>query len=232
MRSCENLNKRLYNEILHQIRNGEYPTGSRLPSEKQMQEQYGVSRNTLRIVLKKMNAAGILETKRGSGTYVRNFHMQNGAIDISPTALMSTSGLVDLMGLRQTLEVSAAYWAAINATEEELVALDKAFLKLSSYKGSSREMFSENAINFHSLLVNASHNTALISLMDLVLNLSAPELNDFIAANGVDQESNYYHKMILLCVKAKKADEAEFMMRMHMRKLLRQVQEYIDNKNR
>ena len=232
MRSYENINNRLYNEILHQIKNGEYPVGSRLPSEIQMQARYGVSRNTLRIVLKRMNAAGILETKRGSGTYVRDFHMQSQTIDISPTALMSASGLVDIMELRQTIEVSAAYFAAINATEEELVALDKAFLKLSSYKGSSLEMFSKNAMDFHSLLVRASHNPVLTSLMDLIYSLSAPELDDFIATNGVDQESNYYHKMILLCVKARKPEEAEFMMRMHMRKLLKQVHQYVNNKGK
>jgi DNA-binding GntR family transcriptional regulator len=53
------------------IRSGHYPSGQRLPSEAELAEEFGVSRNTVRTALTRLATAGLIQRKHGSGTYVR-----------------------------------------------------------------------------------------------------------------------------------------------------------------
>ncbi len=61
----------IFNELVDDIANGVHANGERLPTEKALTERFGVSRNTIRSVLSKLGAFGLIETKRGDGSYVR-----------------------------------------------------------------------------------------------------------------------------------------------------------------
>ena len=63
--------ERVYARLKEQIERGEYSAGSRLPSERMLAAQLGVSRNTLRQALRKLREEGIVEPERGSGVYVQ-----------------------------------------------------------------------------------------------------------------------------------------------------------------
>lgn len=72
-RGGESKTRAIANELHRKIQSGEYPPGSRLPGENQIREQYGVARNTARDALAILAERGLIETRKGAGTYVRDF---------------------------------------------------------------------------------------------------------------------------------------------------------------
>ena len=64
------LYKQLVQAVSEGIRKGQYPEGSRLPSEQELSELYGVSRITVRAALKELAADGLVVRRQGKGTYV------------------------------------------------------------------------------------------------------------------------------------------------------------------
>ncbi|MGL5241917.1 MAG: GntR family transcriptional regulator [Kluyvera ascorbata] len=64
------------NLLKNRLNSASYNIGDLLPSEKELAELYGVSRNTLRKALKALDAEGMIERRHGSGTYLRNKHFQ------------------------------------------------------------------------------------------------------------------------------------------------------------
>ena len=60
-----NLVNEVYSQLLNMLASGEYPEGSKLPSETQLSEQLGVSRNTIRTAMSKLIALGLVENQQG-----------------------------------------------------------------------------------------------------------------------------------------------------------------------
>jgi GntR family transcriptional repressor for pyruvate dehydrogenase complex len=64
----------IYNALLDKIEKHYWDPGDRLPAENDLAEEYGVSRVTIRAVLQKLSALGLVETRSGGGTYVSKFN--------------------------------------------------------------------------------------------------------------------------------------------------------------
>ena len=60
----------IYEQLLHYIISGEWPVGTRLPSEKDLAEQFGVSRVPIREALQRLRAIGVVRSLQGSGSFV------------------------------------------------------------------------------------------------------------------------------------------------------------------
>ena len=90
------------NEILRQrIRDGEYPPGMRLPSESELSKAFGVSRATVRTVLARLNAEGIILRKQGDGTYI-NEHIQD--VNTHLGGLWEFSRLIESSGFQPSIQ--------------------------------------------------------------------------------------------------------------------------------
>lgn len=108
--------------VLKQIAGGELAAGSRLPSERKLAETLGVSRVSVRAALQKLKAQGFLNSVQGGGTKVVS---GSGCADpaLAELTRLDRSNLVDLMELREALEVWACRRAALMATDESVSAL-------------------------------------------------------------------------------------------------------------
>lgn len=103
-------------EILKMIEEQErFKIGDKLPNENDFASELGVSRSTFREAVKILTTYGILEIKRGKGTFVTS----NTIIDSNDLSDI-TSGLDDLFEMRLMFEPDCAYYAALRATDEEI----------------------------------------------------------------------------------------------------------------
>ncbi|NLU67412.1 FadR/GntR family transcriptional regulator [Streptomyces sp. HNM0574] len=152
------LSDQVISALRAQIASGEWPVGSRIPTEAELVEQLGVARNTVREAVRALAHNGLLDIRQGSGTYV-----------------VATSELAGVMHrrfadadpghvgeLRAALEASAARLAAVRRTEADLKQLD-ALLDKREAAWESRDVgrFVEADANFHLAVVAASHNEVL-----------------------------------------------------------------------
>lgn len=138
--------------------------GDMLPSERQMQQQLGIGRATLREALRVLQRMGLVESRQGKGLFVREMNLRPMVETFaSHLELLDGSSFRHLHGLRNIIELGAAEQAAKERTPEDLERLEEI---LSSMRGrmERQELVLEEDMGFHDVLVQATHNPLLETL--------------------------------------------------------------------
>ncbi|HHY46961.1 MAG TPA: FadR family transcriptional regulator, partial [Firmicutes bacterium] len=123
--------KRAYLQIIEQIkallRDGRLRPGDRLPSERLLAQQLNASRASVREALSAMELAGLVYSRKGSGTYISEEAMRiSAAISPDLERLASDSGPVEIIRAREVVEAGLAELAALNASAEDIAAMEEA----------------------------------------------------------------------------------------------------------
>ena len=164
-------------EIEQSVRSGALSVGSQLPGERELAQQFGVSRVVIREAIRHLEARGIVDVRVGSGTYIRS--VSGAALSKSFTLWLQLedSAVLDLYAVRQALEVTAASLAAVHATPEDLAQmrhlLDEWATLLAKSPFTDEDVAASDnfEVEFHYLLAKASRNTALETLLRAILPL-------------------------------------------------------------
>lgn len=216
----------VYDGLLDMIIQEEFRTGDRLPSEMVLCERFGVSRNTLRAALNKLQILGFTETKQGGGTYVRELGPESYLNFIMPAMLTHNANLLEIMELRRGIEVEAARMAAENAAPEDVEEMK---IHLERCRASLYDMpqFEVTNNDFHSCISKASGSVIFIRMMDIIHKMISPVMKKYLQNQGADIDSTFYHEMILRSIMEHKPDEAAYFMDRHMSALVGRVRDYI-----
>lgn len=143
------------------LASGEWGLGTRIPAEPVLASSLGVSRNTVREAVKALAHIGVLEVRRGDGTYV--------AATTEVHALMRRQvdrvELAHLLEVRHAIEVRAASLAAQRRTPEDLARLDAvAARRDDAIARRDRTGFVDADVAFHVAVVAAAHNPLLLEI--------------------------------------------------------------------
>lgn len=113
-------------QIVEAITNGSFPVGSKLPSEFDLAEQMGVSRPSIREALSSLQAVGLIESKAGSGNYVKNGTSPTTSIGQEAVLILENeSGCLEIMEAREVLESPIAAFVAEKGTNDHLAELER-----------------------------------------------------------------------------------------------------------
>ena len=119
--------QRLYRQIADQLRSliasGEFQPGSRLPAERDLARQLGVSRPTVREALIALEVADVVDVRIGSGIYVVQPGTRDAAADTPATYDPAEWGPLELMRARELVEGEVAALAARNAKKTQVAAI-------------------------------------------------------------------------------------------------------------
>jgi DNA-binding FadR family transcriptional regulator len=156
---------RLSDEVVAQfealIASGEWPVGSKIPPEPELVAALGVGRNTVREAVRALEHAGLLEPRRGDGTYVR------ATSDLGAALLRRArrTTAMHVLAVRTSLERDAAAAAALRRTEADAVAIREATAaRRAACGGVDRARFVEADIAFHRAVIAATGNPVLVDL--------------------------------------------------------------------
>lgn len=171
----------LYNEIVEyiqeMIRGGEFRVGGRIPPERSLARRFGVSRNCIRQAIQALSEKGILESRRGAGTYVCAPDRTVPIDSLTPPVEIQKDLVRDIIQFRIMLEPQIAALAATRITSEELdrlkiIACDQDRRNLAGDDDSSLDA------EFHLLLAKASRNRIVqrvVGMMNEIINESRSE---------------------------------------------------------
>jgi GntR family transcriptional repressor for pyruvate dehydrogenase complex len=194
---------RPYEQIVRQIqeaiRDNALTEGDRLPTERELAETFGVSRSVVREAIKVLAAQGMVESRQGSGLFVRNRPIESVSraivLSVSPD-LMSVDRLFEF---RKLLEVDAARLAALRATPEHIAALQET---VEGYRpapdgGPNWERFSavDNAI--HAQIAEAAGNPYLTVMVESVRELMQDIVVLIADHPGSIDEAMRHHRRII-----------------------------------
>ncbi|MBD5786912.1 FadR family transcriptional regulator [Cellulosimicrobium terreum] len=144
------------------VETGEWPVGSRIPSEPELVARLGVGRNTVREAVRALEHAGILEPRRGDGTYVR---AANG-LDAALGRRARAADALDVLEVRGVLERGAARLAATRPGGPSHDRLEAALDAQVRARAGSEPAFEHADTVFHSEVVRAAGNPLLSELYD------------------------------------------------------------------
>jgi DNA-binding FadR family transcriptional regulator len=175
------------------IEKGEWPIGTRIPAEMELMIQFDVSRNTLREAIRALVHAGLLQTKQGSGTYVRSNKHSGTAFE----KRLAHSTLIEILEVRHALEREAASLAAERRTEQDVEALNECLIQCKNAKDLSE--FATADIELHKAIIRASHNRPLIELYTYHANAlhdSVYDLNEMTAMPDEELDPGTHDELI------------------------------------
>lgn len=192
---------KIVNEIIDLIISGEYKAGVKLPNEFELIAQMGVSRNSLREAMKILSAMGIVEIKRGDGTYVCS--------QINPTLFdkaiysiiydMSPSG--DLFELRQILDEATLKLAVNKATSSEIDIMQDNINNMSkAIENQDINMMKKYDMEFHERLIESCKNVFFIRIMKGVYSILEKSIEANVSNEKVDSLAAKYHQEMLDCI--------------------------------
>jgi DNA-binding FadR family transcriptional regulator len=151
----------LVDQVIAQLREsvsaGEWPVGTRIPTEPALVAALGVGRNTVREAVRALAHSGILEVRQGDGTYVRATSEVSGAL-----RRLCGSELREVLEVRRCLEVEGARLAATARTEADLAQIRALLAQRDALE--SRDEFVRTDAELHFAVVKASHNAVLTEL--------------------------------------------------------------------
>ena len=228
--------QRLYRQIAEQLRSlvaaGEFEVGQRLPAERELATQLGVSRPSVREALIALEVEGVIEVRTGSGIYVRSpsceaFNMRAGLPPQSSDAGDATPmewGPLEVMHARGLIEPETAALAAERASKADIHAIT-AGLRLMQQQARRGEVPREGDETFHLAIARASgHGVLLDTLQRYWQARHGPlfeRLGDYFEGPESWQVAMVEHEAVLQAIRSRDPREARKAMQRHMRQALR-----------
>lgn len=196
----------LVDQVIDQLRElvaaGEWPIGTRIPTEPELVEQIGVGRNTIREAVRALAHAGILEVRQGDGTYVRTTSEVSGAV-----RRLCGAELRDVLQVRRTLEVEGARLAAGARTAADVtrlrLLLDR---RTADWRAGRIDDFIGSDVEFHLAVVSCSGNRLLTELYRGLTEAVAASIAS--ASDQPEEAESIRHHGLLDAIAAGDADRA------------------------
>jgi GntR family transcriptional repressor for pyruvate dehydrogenase complex len=203
---------RLYQRIVEQVEaavlRGELRPGQRLPSERELVEQFGASRSTVREALRVLESSGVVRSRPGdpNGPEVLPFSSEVLAKQVRLLTHVEQLGLPELVSFRMVLDSSANMLAAALRSADELAVMEGTIAAMTEAIDVGYAEFSEADFAFHEAVAAASHNTLLqvctAVVRDIVLSLIADKITRAGSSKAVMRRSLQHHSDVLAAIRA------------------------------
>lgn len=199
------------------IESGTVGPGDRLPAERELAVQIGVSRPTVRAGLRALAAMGVVQSRHGSGTYIPSGPPVLGSEPLSFLAALHGFSRMDMYEARRILEVGAAGLAAERATPEQIASMADEVAGLFAAMNDPQG-FLVHDIKFHQAVAAASGNPIVASLVEMVSELYY-ERRRQTAERATDRnlrDAAEMHQLVYRAIRARDARAARTAMNDHL----------------
>lgn len=213
-----------YEEITDQVKRliveGKLKVGDKLPSTKQMSEQFGVGRSTTREALSALKAMGMIEIRQGGGCRVISSAPAEVELPELQSLRHNRETVLELLEARESLEVSNAAIAAAKRTEEDLMILRSLIDEMERSAGDEAEG-ERLDLHFHLTLAKATHNSIMVRLFESIMNHIETAIHDIrrvelYASTAVAERLYEEHSAIFEAIVKQDSELAAGKMKQHL----------------
>ncbi|OLZ49741.1 FadR/GntR family transcriptional regulator [Amycolatopsis keratiniphila] len=207
---------KLYEQVVERIKahveESGLHAGDKLPSERDLAERLGVSRASIKQAIVVLEVQGLLESRHGGGTYLRNDHLDVEPVD---ELVARRSRLPEVLEAREAMETKLAELAALRRTDEDLAAIDAAleFMKSEIEDGGHG---AEGDRRFHEAITAAAKNALLAEFMRSIDTQIAESRNESLRQPGRPWRSLSQHQRIAEAIREGAPKAAATAMRQHV----------------
>ncbi len=217
-------------QIEHAIFDGALHPGDRLASERELAEQFGVSRITVRDALRVLEARGLVRVKVGAsgGAFVAETNLDQVAASITTMVRLRRLTLSEVAEARTIVETAAAERAATRADDAAVARLGEEVEKGRRVIREERP-HTEASMDFHVAIAEASHNELLSATVRAYRDLLVQTLHDMrdVRSARVTQK---WHEEILEAIRARDADATRTLMQDHLQDFEKRIRLYLQSR--
>ncbi len=216
--------KEISDQIAQHILEKKLPSGSRLPTERELIQQFGVARSSVREALRMLEQVGLITIKAGpqGGTYVAEADHSRAASALSVALRMDGATMAEVIQARSVLESHLARLAAENATEKDLHKM-LATIEETEQNIDKPEVFLKANSAFHSAVAEAAGNKVLLMMMQSILHLIDKSLNKLVLDEELISSAIIGHKKIYEVIARRDSDAAEAALIEHVQRFKNRV---------
>ncbi|WP_246079018.1 FadR/GntR family transcriptional regulator [Paenibacillus piri] len=215
--------QRVYQMIIEQIKTsierGELHPGDRLPSERDLAEALSVSRSAVREAVSVLESARIVKIAPGIGVFLEEDRNKDVLAKLNEIVSPQNTNLIELIEVRQAMEVQAAYLAALRRTDADLRAIQSALDALERSVKAGQVAAEEDYL-FHLRVVEAAGNQMLMESVKFFSDKCLAGLHESRSQSlGIPGKSRAVleeHQLIYSAIEQRNADRARDMMWEHL----------------
>ena len=211
-------------QIKKAILKGDFQSGDKLPSEKEMMEQFGVSRVPLREALRILESAGFITIKQGvsGGAFISDLDFKPVFESLDSMFILSKIDLREIYETRLLLEPAVAQLASQRATDNNLI-------KIREINGQTEKIDKDNRkeslmahIEFHQYLAKITQNYMLQILLDSFSSLISKHIDRLLLTKEKLKKAHWFHEKIIKAMEQKRHEEVYTIMEEHLKYNLKQ----------
>ena len=206
---------RIADQLTEMIAGRRFLPGDKLPSEPELAEELKVSRTTLREALRILSTRGLVEARRGIGTFItqsKSIHADYDVLKIQNTNVSTK----DLYEMRLMFEPQAAYYACLRASDEELATIFR-YGELDEQMIRRRDpLWDESEQKFHNSIASATHNqfiTALLPVFNRAIHQGIILANE---SPEVSEMTLHDHRVLMEYLRDRNPEGAKTAMYLHI----------------
>lgn len=168
------------NQIKKLLMSGSLEPGSRLPSETELAEQFGVSRGPIREAMKVLHALGVIRIVRGDGTYITDTPGDEIYNPLIFNLILSRPTKNELLALRETIELGIERLIIKNARDEDIERIELANSEMTRLvkRGADPAELTAADLEFHRSLGAAAGNRPLARIYSMVMEYLTPLIEE------------------------------------------------------
>jgi GntR family transcriptional repressor for pyruvate dehydrogenase complex len=213
------LSQRIERTLENAIREKKLAVGSKLPTEREMCESFGVSRTALREALRRLSARGLISIQKGSGMYVSEINIQDAIdnLNLYYDLKFDEHLLEQIIEVRSLFEPEIAWLAAQNRSQKDLDELNRLYKEFESCDPDNTQREADLDNRFHLAIAKAAQNPIVQITMEPIYSL-LPRMRNYIYGN-IDGEKTHtlkFHKTLLDAIRKQDTDLAQQTMKEHL----------------
>jgi len=197
-------------EIVKQVKSliseGKLKPGDKLPPERELVKEFGVSRPSLREALNSLVGMGFLEVK-GKRTFIKSVASESVQDPLSLLIKADTQKIFDLIEVRKGLEAWSSFYAAQRATEDDIKQIGSIIKEMEAAFEKGRSWEKEDA-DFHLAIAQATHNTVQTHIMSTIYDLLKESVAKVFTDRGKIKKLIEQHGRIFNAIKNHATDKA------------------------
>ncbi len=213
------LSQRIERTLENAIREKKLPLGSKLPTEREMCESFGVSRTALREALRRLSARGLINIHKGSGMFVSEIHIEDAidTLNLYYDLKFDKNLISQIIEVRLVFEPEIARLAALNRAPGDLEALNRNLSEFEQSDPDNTQLEADLDNHFHLTITKATLNPIVQISMEPIYSL-LPRMRNYIYGN-IDGEKAFTlkaHRALVDAITIQDGQRAHKLMKEHL----------------
>jgi GntR family transcriptional repressor for pyruvate dehydrogenase complex len=224
------LSQKIERRLEAAIREKKLPVGSKLPTERELCESFGVSRTALREALRRLSARGLVEITKGSGMIVTGLRIDDAIKNLNLYYDMQFDHnlIAQIIEVRRLFEPEIAGLAALQRTQNDLSDIQENIHLFEACNPDNIQLEADLDNKFHLLIAKATHNPIVQISMEPIYSL-LPRMRNLIYANieGEKEITLEYHLKLFDAINKQDRPLANELMKVHLKRTMEIYRKYL-----